>query len=86
MSRTLLATGFAALLGLTAFADEAPKKSCCAKPQQTTGETRATKLRCSLTGKVVEKCCCVEKEGKRLCTLADKTVEKCCCTPVKDAK
>ena len=42
-------------------------------------------LRCSLTGKTVETCCCVHKEGKLRCTLADKDVESCCCMPETDA-
>jgi hypothetical protein len=38
-------------------------------------------MKCSLTGKVVDKCCCVEREGKTYCTLAKKSVDKCCCSP-----
>jgi hypothetical protein len=35
---------------------------------------------CSLTGKTVEKCCCVsQKDGKLYCTLAQKTIDSCCC-------
>jgi hypothetical protein len=41
----------------------------------------ATKYTCTLTGKTVEKCCCVEKDGKLYCTLANKTVDPCCCKP-----
>ena len=75
---------------------ESPK-SCCAKASDGTmkcdkpakaGETatdeKPTRMRCSLTGEVVDKCCCVEREGKTHCTLADKDVAECCCTPVKD--
>jgi hypothetical protein len=36
-------------------------------------------LRCTLTNKIIEKCCCVQKDGKTYCPLAKKTVEKCCC-------
>jgi hypothetical protein len=43
-------------------------------------------MRCSLTGRVVDTCCCVEREGKTHCTLADKDVAECCCTPVEDEK
>ena len=36
-------------------------------------------LRCTLTNKKIEKCCC-EKRGEKLyCPLAKKTVDKCCC-------
>jgi hypothetical protein len=78
------------------------RKSCCAKksadapmkcekPAATTdGANHAGhekhKMRCSLTGKVVHTCCCVEREGKTHCTLADKDVAECCCTPVEDEK
>jgi hypothetical protein len=41
-------------------------------------------MRCSLTGKTVETCCCVQKEGKLHCTLADKDVETCCCKPADE--
>jgi hypothetical protein len=40
----------------------------------------ATRWVCSLTGKTVEKCCCVtQKDGKLYCTLAKKIVDTCCC-------
>ena len=45
--------------------------------------TADQKLKCTLTGKEVAECCCVEKGGKLICTLADKPVEKCCCEAVK---
>ena len=67
---------------------DAPMK--CEKPAITTGDTSKhaghgkQKMRCSLTGKVVDTCCCVEREGKTHCTLADKDVAECCCTPVAD--
>ena len=51
-------------------------------PKSMAGQT-VQRLRCSLTGKEVDKCCCVEREGKLHCTLADKDVEKCCCSEVK---
>jgi hypothetical protein len=69
---------------------DAPMK--CEKPATTTGDTskhaghEGHKMRCSLTGKVVDTCCCVEREGKTHCTLADKDVAECCCTPVKEEK
>ena len=53
-----------------------------AAPKSMAGQT-SQRLRCSLTGKEVDKCCCVEREGKLHCTLANKDVEKCCCSEVK---
>lgn len=91
IERTLLALCCAGLLSVPAVAgDEAKKPGCCAKPAKAaaaaTGEKataeKGGKMKCSLTGKVVDKCCCVEPEGKLHCTLADKDVETCCCTPV----
>jgi len=43
-------------------------------------------LRCTLTGKTVESCCCTEKDGKLYCPLAKKTIESCCCVPANAAK
>jgi hypothetical protein len=44
--------------------------------------TTTKKWTCTLTGKTVEKCCCVQqKDGKLYCTLAKKTVDPCCCEP-----
>ena len=37
-------------------------------------------LRCTLTGKKIEKCCCEQRDGKLYCPLAKKLIEKCCCT------
>jgi len=42
------------------------------------------KMKCSLTGQVMDTCCCTQKEGKLHCTLADKDVETCCCSPMED--
>jgi len=79
--KTLLALGCAALLGTAAFPGDESKPACCAtKTAKTQG---AEKMRCSLTGKVVPKCCCVEKAGRLHCTLADKDVASCCCSPAK---
>ena len=67
---------------------DAPMK--CERPEATAGDTakhaghNEHKMRCSLTGKVVDKCCCIEREGKTHCTLADKVVAECCCKPVED--
>ena len=69
---------------------DAPMK--CERPEATAGDNakhaghKGHKMRCSLTGKVVDTCCCVEREGKTHCTLADKDVAQCCCTPVEDEK
>ncbi len=41
------------------------------------------KLRCTLTDKKIEKCCCEQRGDKLYCPLAKKTIEKCCCEPVK---
>ncbi len=44
----------------------------------------ATTYTCTLTGKIVEKCCCTQqKDGKLYCTLANKTVDPCCCKPAE---
>lgn len=34
---------------------------------------------CTLTGKQVEPCCCVEDHGKLVCTLTGQTLDECCC-------
>ena len=84
--KALVAVGFTGLLGAGVFAgagqDTPP---CCQKKEQPADAGKAkpaTKMRCSLTGKVVDKCCCEQREGKTYCPLAGKTVEKCCCEPV----
>jgi hypothetical protein len=39
------------------------------------------KMKCTLTGKEVETCCCEQqKNAKLFCKLAKKEVDKCCCT------
>lgn len=44
----------------------------------------AAKYTCTLTGKTVETCCCVEqKDGKLYCTLAKETIDTCCCKPAR---
>ncbi len=48
--------------------------------------TQAAGLRCTLTGKKIESCCCTQKDGKLYCPLAKKTIEKCCCEPAGKAK
>lgn len=85
--RSLLAIGCMGLLAAPALADGQAQPSCCAKPAKnveasaTAKQEKADTLKCSLTGKVVDKCCCVERGGKTYCTLAKKSVEKCCCSP-----
>jgi hypothetical protein len=85
--RTALVLCCTGLLSIPAFgANESHVAACCAKraAAASTKAEKAGKLRCSLTGKVMDKCCCEQREGKTYCTLADKTVEKCCCTPVAE--
>jgi hypothetical protein len=40
----------------------------------------AATMKCTLTGKEVNTCCCEQKNGKPFCKLAKKEVDKCCCT------
>lgn len=84
--KTVVAVGFTGLLGAGAFAGDAKDTPpCCQKKPQAVDAAKgkpSTKLRCTLTGKVVDKCCCEQREGKTYCPLAGKTVEKCCCEPV----
>ena len=42
-------------------------------------------VRCTLTNKKLDKCCCEQREGKLYCPLAKKTIEKCCCEAAKQA-
>jgi hypothetical protein len=94
------AAAFASQVATTAAQNSESAKSCCArksadapmkceKPAATADGSKPSghenhKMRCSLTGMVVDTCCCVEREGKTHCTLADKDVAECCCTPVED--
>jgi len=65
---------------------EGAKKSCSEGKQVCASKTaKAGKLRCSLTGTVVESCCCEKREGKLYCTLAKKNVDSCCCQPAGKA-
>ena len=57
--------------------------SAWAAPQASKGHDS---LRCTLTNKVIEKCCCEQRQGKQYCTLAKKTIEKCCCVPAEAQK
>ncbi len=86
LKRTLAALGCSGLLAAAgAFAGGDTTPRCWHKATQTT-EQPAQKMRCSLTGKVVDKCCCIQREGKLHCTLADKDVATCCCEPIEDKK
>jgi hypothetical protein len=67
MKKTLLTVALGSLVVLAASAAQK--------------ETRSTKLTCTLTKKTVEKCCCIQKDGRLYCTLARKTVDPCCCKP-----
>ena len=85
--RTALALCCAGLLSVPAFAgnDESKVPECCRKPRSTASDKATTgKMRCTLTGKEVDKCCCEKRaEGKLYCPLAKKAIEKCCCEEVK---
>ena len=87
MSRRSLLAFCMGLLSVPVLADRQAQPGCCAKPAKdleasaTAKPGKGEKLKCSLTGKVIDKCCCVEREGKTYCTLAKKSVEKCCCSP-----
>ena len=86
--KALTVVGFTGLLGAGAFAGSGQDTPpCCQKKEQPADRAKAkpsTKMRCTLTGKVVDKCCCEQRDGKTYCPLAGKTVEKCCCEPVAD--
>ena len=83
LRRELVVLGLAGLLSVPSLAGEEGKKSCCTSHQACPRKAAASaRLRCSLTGTVVESCCCVQREGKLHCTLAKKDVETCCCQPI----
>lgn len=83
--RIALALCCTGLLAVPAFAADEPKTpACCATKDAKAAAAKDGKLRCSLTGKEVDKCCCEPREGGKMhCTLANKDVDKCCCTEVK---
>ena len=82
-NRGLMVLGLAGLLAVSTLLAGETKKDCCASKQACQSKVVASgKLRCSLTGTVVDACCCVRREGKLHCTLAKKDVETCCCQPV----
>ena len=82
MKKALLAVCCTALLSLPGFAGDGTKAPACCAKKAGAAQT-SQRMRCTLTGKEVDKCCCVKREGKLHCTLADKDVEKCCCVEVK---
>ncbi len=41
------------------------------------------KVYCEKKAKTIEKCCCVEKNGKLVCTLTGEKLDACCCKPAK---
>jgi hypothetical protein len=84
--RVLLALFATGLLGAPLLAAGEGDATCCKKRQADAPKAaQASKLRCSLTGTVVESCCCVQREGKLHCTLAKKDVDSCCCKPPSKA-
>ena len=89
MFKALVAVGFTGLLAAGVFAlDNKDTPPCCQKKDQPQAgaakEKPRTKMRCTLTGKVVDECCCEQRDGKTYCPLAGKTVDSCCCEPVAD--
>lgn len=45
-----------------------------------------TPMRCTLTGKTIQTCCCEKRGDKLYCPLAKKTIDKCCCEPARNQK
>ena len=37
------------------------------------------KIKCRMTGKTMDECCCEMKDGKFYCKLTKKTYDDCCC-------
>ena len=85
----MLGAALLAAAGLAALEQPKSKGSCCAPDKSTKAGNQAKAqepLRCTLTGKTVESCCCTEKDGKLYCPLAKKTIESCCCVAASGAK
>jgi len=85
----ILGAALLAAAGLAALDQSKSKGSCCTPEKSTKAGDQATAqepLRCTLTGKTVESCCCTEKDGKLYCPLAKKTIESCCCVPANAAQ
>jgi len=57
-----------------------------ALPQQAQEEKKERPVRCTLTEKRLDKCCCEQREGRLYCPLAKKSVQKCCCEPAEGKK
>jgi hypothetical protein len=90
----ILGAALLAAAGLAAL--ERPKS----KDLEAAKANASSPLRCTLTGKTIESCCCTEKDGastfaqrgepqpnhKLYCPLAKKTIESCCCVPANAAK
>jgi hypothetical protein len=80
--RVVLAFSLAGLLASVTVAADGGERTCCkSKKACASRATEAGKLRCSLSGDVVERCCCVRREGAVYCTLAKRKVDSCCCEP-----
>ena len=46
--------------------------------------SKGATLRCTLTGKVINSCCCTKGQNGNLhCTLANKDIKSCCCESAK---
>ncbi len=81
----ILGVALLAAAGLAALDQPKAKGACCA-PKGDAQAAASEPLRCTLTGKTIESCCCTEKDGKLYCPLAKKTIESCCCVPANAAK
>jgi len=87
MFKALVAVSVTGLLGAGTFAlDKKDTPPCCQKKDKPqTGaakEKPRTKMRCTLTGKIIDECCCEQRDGKTYCPLAATNVDACCCEPV----
>jgi hypothetical protein len=80
----ILGVALLATAGLAALEQPKGKSSCCGP--EAAKANASEPLRCTLTGKTIESCCCTEKDGKLYCPLAKKTIESCCCVPTNAAK
>ncbi len=82
----ILGAALLAAAGLAALEQPKAKGDCCAPKADGTKASASEPLRCTLTGKTIESCCCTEKDGKLYCPLAKKTIESCCCVPASADK
>jgi|JI10StandDraft_1071094.scaffolds.fasta_scaffold21663_12 hypothetical protein len=63
--KALAMVGFTGLLGGTVFAGGQDTPPCCQKKEQPANKAKATpstKMRCTLTGEVVDRCCCEQQD------------------------